>query len=259
MTSSAPAQRTASVRSATSAPTSSTSTCSNRFAKRYSPQTNCWPPSAPCSPERPTRTSWWPRNWGAWTPPFATKERERARLLDAYQAGLLELEELTRRTSALAARRAELTREKQTLSRRSAELTAQNRMRRRLAGFSDRIAASLDDLDFAGRRRLVRLVVEKVTVTAWRVEIHLKIPLPNDPPPDEDRPDHRPPGPHPPTPQPPQPKPPSSDTRLRSDHRDVARGDLAARDPATARSRRPRHHLPLPARDRQHRDHCRRP
>ena len=139
------------------------------------------------------------------------KERERARLLDAYQAGLLGLEELTRRTGVLATRRAELTREKETLSRRSAELAAQNRMRRRLAGFSDRVAASLDGLDFGGRRRLVRLVVEKVCVTGWRVEIHLRIPLPNEPPPDEERPDNPPSGPDPPTPGPPRPKPPSSD------------------------------------------------
>jgi site-specific DNA recombinase len=189
---------------------------------------------------------------------IAAKERERARLLDAYQAGLLELEELTRRTAGLAARRAELTREKQTLSRRSGELAAQNRMRRQLAGFSDRVAASLDDLDFAGRRRLVRLVVEKVSVTGWRVEIHLKIPLPNDPPPNEDRPDHRPPGPDPPAPQPPQPKPSSSDTRLRSDHRDGARGNPATDYPKAARACPPRDHLDLfaghrHARDRRHR------
>ena len=168
------------------------------------------------------------------------KERERARLLDAYQAGLLELEELTRRTGVLAARRAELTQEKETLSRRSAELAAQNRMRRRLAGFSDRVAASLDGLDFAGRRRLVRLVVEKVCVTGWRVEIHLKIPLPNEPPPDEDRPDHRPSGPDP-TPAPPRPKPPSSDVRLRSDHRAAARGHRATHDPTPAGALAPLH------------------
>ena len=41
--------------------------------------------------------------------------------------------------------------------------------------------------------------------------------------------------------------------------RDVPRGDLADRDPATARARRPRDHLQIPARDRQHRDHPRRP
>jgi site-specific DNA recombinase len=173
------------------------------------------------------------------------KERERARLLDAYQAGLLELKELTRRTGILATRRAELTREKDTLSRRSAELAAQNHMRRRLAGFSDRVAASLDDLDFGGRRRLLRLVVEKVCVTGWRVEIHLKIPLPNEPPPHEDRPDHRPPGPDPPTPGPPRPKPPSNDVRLRSDHRDgtrrrpLCRSSSASSDTLTSASPAP--------------------
>jgi site-specific DNA recombinase len=170
------------------------------------------------------------------------KERERARLLDAYQAGLLGLEELTRRTGALTTRRAELTREKETLSQRSAELAAQNRMRRRLAGFSDRIAASLNRLNFEGRRRLLRLVVEKVCVTGWRVEIHLKIPLPNEPPPDEDRPDHRPPGPDRPTPGPPRPKPPSSDVRLRSDHRDGPRRRSAGRDPASTWAPQPWHH-----------------
>ena len=186
------------------------------------------------------------------------KERERARLLDAYQAGLLELQELTRRTGVLSARRTGLTREKETLSQRSTELAAQNRMRHRLAGFSDRVVASLDNLDFAGRRRLVRLVVEKVCVTGWRVEIHLKIPLPNEPPPDEDRPDHPPSGPHPSTPGPHRPKPPSSDVRLRSDHRDGARGDPVADHPAPARACAPRDHVDLPpgnrhARDRRHR------
>ncbi|MGA8335974.1 MAG: recombinase family protein [Solirubrobacteraceae bacterium] len=186
-----------------------------------------------------------------------TKERERARLLDAYQAGLLELQELTRRTGVLAARRTGLTREKETLSQRSTELAAQNRMRHRLAGFSDRVVASLDNLDFAGRRRLVRLVIEKVCVTGWRVEIHLKIPLPNEPPPDEDRPDHPPSGPHPSTLGPHRPKPPSSDVRLRSDHRVAARGDPAAADPAQTRARLPLDHRHLPGRDLLGGDHRR--
>jgi len=62
----------------------------------------------------------------------------------------------------------------------------------------------LDDLDIEARRRLLRLVVEKVRVTGWRVEIHLKIPLADDPPNND------------PTPEPEPDKPPSSDIRLRS-------------------------------------------
>jgi len=151
------------------------------------------------------------------------KHGERARLLDAYQAGLFELDELTRRTNALTARRDQLARERETLTTRSAELATQNRLRNRLAGFSERIAASLDDLDFDGRQRLLRLVVEHVRVSGWRVEIHLKIPLPNDPPADDNPPGHGPPGPDRPEPGPAGPRPLSTDVRLRSVHADDRR------------------------------------
>jgi len=142
--------------------------------------------------------------------------RERARLLDAYQAGLLDLDELTRRTATLTARRARLLREKDVLTKRSAELATENRLRRRLAGFAERVAASLDDLDFDGRQRLLRLVVEKVCVSGWRVDIHLKIPLADEPPPDEPRGDDGPPDDDPDKPGPVPAEPLSSDVRLRS-------------------------------------------
>src|SRR5262249_58649502 len=87
----------------------------------------------------------------------------------------------------------------------SAELATENRLRRRLAGFAEQIAGSLDELDIDRRRRLLRLVVEKIRVTGWRVEIRLKIPLPDNPS-DDDPP---PPGPEP-------GNRPSSDMRLRS-------------------------------------------
>lgn len=132
-------------------------------------------------------------------------ELERTRLLDAYQAGLLELDELTRRTATLTTRRDQLARERDTLTERSAELATENRLRRGLASFAERVAASLDELDPDARQRLLRLVVEKVRVTGWRVEIHLKIPLADDGPDD-----HR-------SPPNPAPKPrPSSDMGLRS-------------------------------------------
>jgi hypothetical protein len=64
-------------------------------------------------------------------------ERERGRLLDAYQAALLDLNELMRRTAALTARRDQLVAE-------HAQLTARRH-----------------DLDFDGRQRFLRMVVEK--------------------------------------------------------------------------------------------------
>jgi site-specific DNA recombinase len=164
-------------------------------------------------------------------------ERERGRMLDAYQAGLLELDELTRRTAALVARRDQLRRERDELTARSAELASQNRLRRGLAGFAERVLASLDELDFDARQRLLRLVVEKVRVQGWRVEVHLKIPLQDDGGSDGGEP----------TP-PPAPPRPSSDMGLRSlgadqlgvvdepvDHRD---GDgVVAEDLAPGRER----------------------
>ena len=144
------------------------------------------------------------------------KARERTRLLDAYQAGLIELDELTRRTATITARREQLTQEKDALTKRSAELATENRLRRGLAGFAERVAASLDELSFEGRQRLLRLVVEKVRVTGWRVEIHLTIPLPDQPPPDEHRPNDGPPDNDPKKPGPEPAEQLSSDVRLRS-------------------------------------------
>ena len=57
------------------------------------------------------------------------------------------------------------------------ELASGNRLRRRLQGFASRVLAGLDDLDFHQRQRLMRLLVERVQVRGWDVDIHLRIPL----------------------------------------------------------------------------------
>ncbi len=88
-------------------------------------------------------------------------EHQRARLLDAYQAGLVDLDELTRRTTRITSRRDQLIQERKTLTLRSAELATENRRRRGLAGFAERIAAWLDELEPDARQRLIRLVVVK--------------------------------------------------------------------------------------------------
>jgi site-specific DNA recombinase len=103
-------------------------------------------------------------------------ERERGRLLDACQAALIDLDELTSRTATLTARRDQLAAEHAELTDRRADLARENRLRRGIAGFAERVLASLDELDFDGHQRLLRMVVEKVRVTGWRLEIHLRIP-----------------------------------------------------------------------------------
>lgn len=110
-------------------------------------------------------------------------ERERQRLLDLYQSGMIELAELSRRNDELASRRASLTDQRDKLVCQRAQLTTSNRLRSRVANFAEAVAAGIDALDFAGRQRLMRLVVEQVRVNGWQVEIRLRIPLDEPPPP----------------------------------------------------------------------------
>jgi site-specific DNA recombinase len=129
---------------------------------------------------------------------------ERRRLVDLYQAGLLELTQVQRRAAEVDARRQQLTDQQGRLAAERAKLAEGNRLRQRLAGFAERVIQALDGLDFDQRQRLLRLVVEHVRVTDRQVEIRLRIPL--DEPPDADPPSRPPAG----------PARPSTDMRLRS-------------------------------------------
>jgi site-specific DNA recombinase len=133
-------------------------------------------------------------------------QQERSRLLDAYQADLITLDELTRRSNTIASRHDELTRERDTLQQKRSELAQQKHLQHAIATFARRVSSNIDRLDFDARQKLLRLVIDKVTVTGWRVEIHLKIPINPDPTSNEPRThDTQPETPH-----------PSSDMGLRS-------------------------------------------
>lgn len=91
-------------------------------------------------------------------------ERQKARLVDAYQAGLLRLEDLRlrgerieREEGAARRRRAEL----QALREEEAKVTE---TLRDAEAFCSRLRAGLDRLPFDERRRLVRMLVERVVV-----------------------------------------------------------------------------------------------
>jgi len=108
-------------------------------------------------------------------------DAERRRLTDLYQAGLVELPEMQQRAKDVAARRKQISDERTHLAVQSKELTANNALQRRITLHAGRIARAIDDLDFLQRQRLIRLVVEKVCVIGWKVEIHLRIPLDGEP------------------------------------------------------------------------------
>ena len=102
---------------------------------------------------------------------------ERRRLADLYQADFIEREELLRRGNELQRRERDLQDQRDALIAQRKELAHQNTLRKRIAEFSARVGAAVDDLDFHQRQKLLRLVVEHVLVTGWRVEIQLRIPL----------------------------------------------------------------------------------
>jgi site-specific DNA recombinase len=133
---------------------------------------------------------------------------ERRRLVDLYQAGLVELPELQRRAADVDHRRRDLTERRDALTTQRDELSRDNQLRRRVRDFASRVLDVIDTLDFAQKQALLRLVVDEVHVTGWHVQIRLRIPLDDDP---DDPP--RPPNPRP---DPNQPRPVSTEDRLRS-------------------------------------------
>src|SRR6266545_3533996 len=120
-------------------------------------------------------------------------QAERRRLVDLYQAGLLELTEVGRRAAEVDARRQQLADQQARLAAERGKLAEGNRLRQRLAGFAERVTQAFNGL-----------VVEHVRVTGRQVDIHLRIPL--DKPPDDQPPARGPSD---------QPRP-STDMRLRS-------------------------------------------
>jgi site-specific DNA recombinase len=133
---------------------------------------------------------------------------ERRRLIDLYQAGLLELPELQRRATQVEHRRRDLEQRRDALTTQRQELTRDNQLRRRVRDFATRVLDVIDTLDSDQKQALLRLVIEEVHVTGWHVQIRLRIPLDDNP--------AGPPRPPNPDPGPDRPGPMSTQDRLRS-------------------------------------------
>ena len=155
---------------------------------------------------------------------------ERRRLADLYQASFIEREELLRRGKELELRRSALNAQREALIDQREQLAQQNRLRDRVERFAHKVRATIDRLDFAQRQKLLRLVVDDVRVTGWRVEIRFRIPLDSPPEPPNTR--------------------VSSKDRLRSLH--AYRG----RQLPSAPTRRPRSGSPAPEGHRQSGRRC---
>ena len=103
--------------------------------------------------------------------------REQTRLLDAYQAGIIELEELQERRAKIAQRREGL----RTQYDQQAQLRRQAAQAREvledLQAFCRRIDARLGDATFEEKQAILQLLIERIIVGEDTLEIRHVIPL----------------------------------------------------------------------------------
>lgn len=105
-----------------------------------------------------------------WLNRTAALAKERERLLDAFQAGLLSLDELTRRSNPLAE-------ERRTLELRLAKVAQPAPLQLSLHVFTQRIQHALDASDFATRQDVIRLLIERILVSDDALAIEHIVPL----------------------------------------------------------------------------------
>ena len=99
------------------------------------------------------------------------------RLLDAYQEGLLPLEQLRERMPGLRKRDATLKSESQALESNVVDQDSVRELAGNLEGFLDRLRHSAGNLDIKERQRILRLVVKEVLVGPDTLTIKHSIPI----------------------------------------------------------------------------------
>jgi site-specific DNA recombinase len=102
---------------------------------------------------------------------------EMTRLLDAYQAGAIELLELQKRRRLVAAKLDTLHREKELLEKMAREQKQEGDIRHDLEEFRALVSDRAQHSSFEDKQKLLRIVLDKVVVRDWRVDVHYNIPL----------------------------------------------------------------------------------
>jgi site-specific DNA recombinase len=99
------------------------------------------------------------------------------RLVDAYQQGAIEVDELKARRERLEASLQATRARAQSLQAQHADGARLERLATDIAAFAAALRDGLEGLDFAGRQRLVRLLIERVIVQGEDVTIEHAVPL----------------------------------------------------------------------------------
>jgi site-specific DNA recombinase len=103
--------------------------------------------------------------------------RELSRLLDAYQCGALELPELQKRRHLVNSKLDMLNREQELLQKMAAEQKKEIDIKASLGEFAALVSSSLKRISFENKQKLLRMVLDKVVVNEWKVDVHYNIPL----------------------------------------------------------------------------------
>jgi len=104
--------------------------------------------------------------------------RELSRLLDAYQCEAMELSELQKRRQLVNSKIEMLNREQELLRKIVAEKQEETDIRASLAEFAALVSSILKRISFENKQKLLRMVLDKVVVNEWKVDVSYNIPLP---------------------------------------------------------------------------------
>lgn len=105
------------------------------------------------------------------------------RLLNAYQEGLLSIDQLRERMPSLRQREQALRSELKSIIEQTRDRAAYLRLAETLAAFLTRLKVAADSLDIAERQRIARLVIKEVLIGDDKIVIRHCIPVPSAPPP----------------------------------------------------------------------------
>src|SRR3954468_14825504 len=112
-----------------------------------------------------------------WEAQLRRLDREEQRLLDAYQAEAIDLDELKQRREQVRGRRQMLTAQRDQEQRLSAERQTAREVWADLMAFCERVRSRLDDATLAERQRILQLLIDRVIVGPDALEIRHVIPL----------------------------------------------------------------------------------
>src|SRR6185437_16236468 len=104
-------------------------------------------------------------------------DREEQRLIDAYQAEAIDLDELKRRREQIQGRRVVLTGQRDQEQRLRRERQTAKEVWADLTAFCRRVRSRLDEATLAERQRILQLLIDRVIVGPDSLEIRHVIPL----------------------------------------------------------------------------------